>query len=441
MRATGWWDERIVGGFMSYWAFQHLGNLAPEDREEHELWREVRAAEGDAGPIVREFAFRADREVAGARWSFRRDLGRTRVVVMDSRAGRVLAPERRAMVDDEEWGCIERWTEGDFDHVLLATSLPAFLGRGLHFLEAWNEAVCAGAWGGLAAQAGRAAAPRPDLEHWAAFGTLAAGARGLLVDVADGRRGAAPGSVVLLSGDVHHAYLAEARRDGDTRAPIYQAVCSPLRNPLDGRERQAVRIGLSRGAARAGRALARAAGVEPEPLTWGISEGPWFDNQLATLDLDGRRGSLRIERAVGPPTRPPALESRFVAAPGLSIVTMGMEPVEAMTSAARAHREQELLRRIPRRGDLAARDQLAEEMIPLARALAGRYAGRGEPLDDLVQVACVGIMKAIDGFDVSREVRFSSYATPTVLGEIRATSATRRGPCACRAASRSSSSA
>jgi RNA polymerase sigma-B factor len=98
---------------------------------------------------------------------------------------------------------------------------------------------------------------------------------------------------------------------------------------------------------------------------------------------------------------------------------MGMEPVEAMTSAARAHREQELLRRIHDDGDLAAREQLAEEMIPLARALAGRYAGRGEPLDDLVQVACVGIMKAIDGFDVSRDVRFSSYATPTVLGEIR----------------------
>src|SRR5687767_1745286 len=62
---------------------------------------------------------------------------------------------------------------------------------------------------------------------------------------------------------------------------------------------------------------------------------------------------------------------------------------------------------------------LAEEMLPLARALAQRYAGRGEPLDDLVQVACVGIMKAIDGFDITRDVRFSSYATPTVLGEIK----------------------
>src|SRR3954465_13487054 len=92
---------------------------------------------------------------------------------------------------------------------------------------------------------------------------------------------------------------------------------------------------------------------------------------------------------------------------------------ENVAGVARALREQGLLRRIHEQGDMRARDQLAEEMLPLARALAGRYAGRGEPLDDLVQVACVGIMKAIDGFDVTREVRFSSYATPTVLGEIK----------------------
>ena len=96
-----------------------------------------------------------------------------------------------------------------------------------------------------------------------------------------------------------------------------------------------------------------------------------------------------------------------------------MDPAEATTTAARAHREQELLRRIHVDSDRRARDELAEEMLPLARALAGRYANRGEPLDDLVQVACIGIMKAIDGFDIAREVRFSSYATPTVLGEIK----------------------
>jgi RNA polymerase sigma-B factor len=85
----------------------------------------------------------------------------------------------------------------------------------------------------------------------------------------------------------------------------------------------------------------------------------------------------------------------------------------------RADHEQALLRAIHERGDPQARRQLAEEMLPLARALAHRYAGRGEPLDDLVQVACIGILKAIDGFDLGRAVRFSSYATPTVLGELK----------------------
>src|SRR6185436_20204676 len=89
------------------------------------------------------------------------------------------------------------------------------------------------------------------------------------------------------------------------------------------------------------------------------------------------------------------------------------------TGAERAARERMLLKRYHEGGDTSARDQLAEEMLPLARALAGRYAGRGEPLDDLVQVACIGVMKAIDGFDLDRDVRFSSYATPTVLGEIK----------------------
>src|SRR4051794_34105312 len=95
-------------------------------------------------------------------------------------------------------------------------------------------------------------------------------------------------------------------------------------------------------------------------------------------------------------------------------------PIEmARGHELRAARERDLLRRYHLNGDTAARDALAEEMLPLARSLAGRYVGRGEPLEDLVQFACVGIMKAIEGFDLARDVRFSSYATPTVLGEIK----------------------
>ena len=65
---------------------------------------------------------------------------------------------------------------------------------------------------------------------------------------------------------------------------------------------------MTRGAARVGRTLARAAGVEDEPLTWEIADGPWFDNQVATLELDGRRCRFRLESAAGAGDEPPRLE-------------------------------------------------------------------------------------------------------------------------------------
>jgi RNA polymerase sigma-B factor len=81
--------------------------------------------------------------------------------------------------------------------------------------------------------------------------------------------------------------------------------------------------------------------------------------------------------------------------------------------------EQELLRRYHDDGDLDARQALVERMLPLVRTLARRYVNRGEPLDDLIQVGCVGLIKAVDRFDISRELRFSTFAVPTILGEIK----------------------
>ena len=71
-------------------------------------------------------------------------------MVIDSRAGRVLEEGRREMVDDGEWDWIVEQSTGDHDHLLLATSLPFLLGPGMQELEAWNEAVAGGAWGGRA---------------------------------------------------------------------------------------------------------------------------------------------------------------------------------------------------------------------------------------------------------------------------------------------------
>jgi RNA polymerase sigma-B factor len=72
-----------------------------------------------------------------------------------------------------------------------------------------------------------------------------------------------------------------------------------------------------------------------------------------------------------------------------------------------------------RDGDRDARERALVELMPLVRALANRYAGRGEPLEDLVQVGALGLIKAVDRFDVDRGVEFSSYAVPTIVGEIR----------------------
>src|SRR4029078_304606 len=159
--------------------------------------------------------------VAVAPGSARGALGRTRMVMMNSRAGRVLRPGSRHMVDAEEWDCIERWTRGAFDHLLLGTSLPAFLRRGLHFMEAWNEAVCEAAWGRTAARVAERIRRAVDLEHWPVCGGSRRDLEDLLERIARGRQGeTAPGSVVLLSGDVHHAYLARAEfasRDGGRR--------------------------------------------------------------------------------------------------------------------------------------------------------------------------------------------------------------------------------
>ena len=87
--------------------------------------------------------------------------------------------------------------------------------------------------------------------------------------------------------------------------------------------------------------------------------------------------------------------------------------------ALRAQEDRRLLVRYHREGDIAAREQLVQRFLPLARQLARRYQRGGEPLDDLVQVASLGLLKAIDRFDPARETAFSSFAVPTILGEIK----------------------
>jgi RNA polymerase sigma-B factor len=81
--------------------------------------------------------------------------------------------------------------------------------------------------------------------------------------------------------------------------------------------------------------------------------------------------------------------------------------------------ERQLLVRYHEEGDLAAREELCERFLPLARDLALRYTYTDEPLDDLVQVASLGLIKAIDRFEPDRGTKFTSYAAPTILGELK----------------------
>jgi len=86
----------------------------------------------------------------------------------------------------------------------------------------------------------------------------------------------------------------------------------------------------------------------------------------------------------------------------------------------RAHaREREAFRRLRATGDNAIRDELIERALPLANQVARRYLRGGEPFDDLLQVARVGLVKAVDRFEPDRGLAFSTFAVPTMMGEIK----------------------
>jgi hypothetical protein len=305
MRGTGWWDRRILGGFMSYLIYQHWGNLSPHELAEDAMFQlAVDEDDVDLTDALLDFAYRADREVQGTRWSYYRDIGPARVVMLDSRAGRVLEPGVRSMVDPREMRWIEEHARGDVDHLLLGTSLPMFLTPALHDLEAWNEAVCDGAWGRTAAWMGEKVRQGLDLEHWAAFHDSFEAMCRHIREVGTGGHGEPPATIVALSGDVHHAYLAEVayRRGTGMRSQVWQAVCSPFRNPLDQRERRMMRVAASRAGAAITRAVARSARVAPPSVRWRYAhDEPWFDNQVATLELEGRQASFILEKTEPPP--------------------------------------------------------------------------------------------------------------------------------------------
>ena len=326
--AKPWWGGRIESAYQSYWVYQHLGNLSPAELAADETWGKVRE-QGDAASVLADLAHRADRRAPGIRWSFARTLpgtgGDVRVVMLDSRSRRVVE-EARLMADEAEWRWLTESVTGDFAHVVIATSVPPLLPRGIHTLEAWTERICGGAWGRRAARLGERLRQAFDLEHWPSFDASFSQLEELLTSLGGGERsprGTPPATVTVISGDVHHSYLtavdlprsgtagkegeageagtaSTAAAIGQARATsaVYQAVCSPFHQAMPPTMRTAQGLASTRASGLIGTAAATLAGARAPKIKWRVIEGPWFENMIATLTYTGQKAVVRFDRAV-----------------------------------------------------------------------------------------------------------------------------------------------
>jgi hypothetical protein len=305
MARKPWWTNRITGALMSYWIYQHLGNLSPATLAADETYRAVRA-EADGEALLRAFALAADRETdgqKGAMWSCRRDFGRVRVLIVDSRCGRILGDGRRSMISDREFEWVEQQATGDdFDHLVVVTSMPWLLPRALHDIESWNEALCAGSRGRIMGRMAEWVRRAIDLEHWAAFRKSFDRLAALFAHIGAGGEGRlAPATICVLSGDVHHTYVCEADYPGPLESRVYQFTCSPIQNTIPYPMKIVFHVGWSRHVERFIRVLDRLTLVPPVPIGWHHPSGPHFGNMLAALTFEGRTASVRLERGVEAP--------------------------------------------------------------------------------------------------------------------------------------------
>lgn len=293
MNRLPWWHDRIVGALASYWIYQHAGNLSPELLREDEIYAQIAAhetsgaaAELDLTQVLDEFGARVDRHPTTYRFSFTRHLGDSELIVIDSRAARELTPGERAMLDPDELAWLDERMRGDVHHLFIGTSLPFLLPPAIHDLEGLNETMAQNVYGTRVGAIGEKIRRAVDLEHWAAFERSFQAVAQQVIEVARGERGAAPETITFLSGDVHNSYVNEVP-DGElgTTSRIIQAVCSPIRNPLPMHVR-ALQGKLSDWGKRPMRALvSRMTKVAQPPFSWATTHGPWFDNNLAAVQV------------------------------------------------------------------------------------------------------------------------------------------------------------
>ena len=283
IRAEPWWQEHAIGGMMSYWIYQHLGNLSPSQIREEGMLARLTAVD-DGTQILRDWAMESETFTpvpGGYRFSYFRDVGDVRIIVIDCRNGRVLEHGARQMVDDGEWAWIcERAMEAD-GHVVLTTSVPVFIPDGIHDLQVWNEHVVDGAWGRWAARRGEAIRRELDLEDWSAFGDSFTAFRTLIDDLR--KRKDPPRSITIASGDIHFSFAATVPQDSHVGPNVWQVVSSPIRNSLIPHERGVIRFTLTRIGRAIGAGLRRAARAPDTRPHIGMEVGPFFANGMAEM--------------------------------------------------------------------------------------------------------------------------------------------------------------
>ncbi|HEX2289197.1 MAG TPA: alkaline phosphatase family protein, partial [Pseudonocardiaceae bacterium] len=227
--AKPWWPQRIRGALAAYWIYQYIGNLPPKERHSDPTWRAVQEAGGDAWPVLQAMADAADADPSAIQWSFRWDVDGVRLVMVDTRCGRILTEGRRTMLGDAEFSWVEDAVSADVhqaQHVLVGSSLPWLLGPAIHDVESVNEMACA-----RGSALGERIRQALDLEHWAAFRNSFDRLSALLQRVSAAPH--APKTISVLSGDVHHSYVAQADFSGSVGgSPVYQLVCSPVHHSI-----------------------------------------------------------------------------------------------------------------------------------------------------------------------------------------------------------------
>ena len=300
--ATDWWKYRERGALMSYWIYQHIGNMAPEDLAADETYQKVLAADGDAEDILADFADDAAQEVNGRksmRWSYRRDFGNVRLLVIDTRSGRILSGGARSMVSDDEFEWIEKHADGEYEHLLIGSSLPWLMPHAISHLQSMNEVACRrpGRRGRFAEKLRQAS----DLEHWPAFRQSSDRLSRLILRIAKGP----VSTVCVLSGDVHHVYAARATFPEAVNASVYQLVCSPVHNRVHTAMRPLFRLGWWKPLAAVLRWwMLRSPHIDPMPVSWEKISGPFFGNAIAALRTSGSKAEMVVELAEGGDAEP-----------------------------------------------------------------------------------------------------------------------------------------